>query len=295
MQSMTGFASLSGAHEGVTWTWEMRSVNARGLDVKLRLPDGLDRAEAALRAAVSKAVKRGNITCTFRVAETSSAGAVAVNGDALQRMLMAVQVVVEQAAARGLEVSAGTAPQILALRGVLDAGAEVSGEPGWAAPALAQITELVSAFVTARQAEGDAISKILREAIEEVATLTAEARDLLASRAEEQRAAITAKLSRVLEEVDGADPGRLEQELALIAIRSDVTEELDRLDTHVAAARTLLAEDGPVGRKLDFLMQEFNREANTLCSKAGFADLTQKGLALKVVIDQMREQVQNVE
>jgi len=150
-------------------------------------------------------------------------------------------------------------------------------------------------FVAMRGTEGAALAEVLAGQLSEIETLVAEAARVVETRRDEQADRTRAALARVMENVEGADEGRIAQELALIAVKSDVTEELDRLGAHVSAARALLAEPGPVGRKLDFLMQEFNREANTLCSKSGSSALTQVGLALKTVIDQMREQVQNVE
>ncbi|MEL6678535.1 MAG: YicC/YloC family endoribonuclease, partial [Pseudomonadota bacterium] len=229
---MTGFASLQGARDGATWTWEIRSVNARGMDLKLRLPDGFEKAEVALRKALAGRVARGTISCTLRVVQGAAAQGLSVNGEVLERMLAALQTVTARAAARGIEMPAGTASEVLTLRGVLD-GAGEAAEPVWAEVALGQIGELVETFTAARTSEGAAIQDILTRALADVAQTVGDARTLLDARAAEQRAALTAKIARVLEDADGVDPARLEQELALLAIRSDITEELDRLDTHI--------------------------------------------------------------
>ena len=180
------------------------------------------------------------------------------------------------------------------MRGVQD-GAGAADPAALAEAALRDLPGLIADFSAMRGEEGAALAAAILQRLDEVSGLVGQARLLAEERRDRQAETLRTNLARVLDNADGADPDRVAQELALLAVKSDLAEEMDRLDAHVAAARGLLAQEGPVGRKLDFLMQEFNREANTLCSKAQSADLTRVGLDLKTVIDQMREQVQNVE
>ncbi|WP_240758024.1 YicC/YloC family endoribonuclease [Palleronia sediminis] len=287
---MTAFAAATGEYGPWTWSWDLRSVNGRGLDLRLRLPDWIDGLEAALRARLQKALSRGNVTLGLRVTRTAAGP----EGGAMERALDAVMALEALAAARGHGLAPSSAAQVLSVR--TDDAAPARDETGeLGAALLRQFDEaLLPAFLAMRDAEGAATAALLAARIDEVADLTARARNAAADRAEDQRRALRAALDRIAPEV-AADPDRLAQELALIAVKSDVTEELERLGAHVEAARNLLAGEGPVGRKLDFLTQEFNREANTLCAKSQSETLTRIGLDLKYAIDQMREQVQNVE
>jgi len=196
---------------------------------------------------------------------------------------------------QGLSLAPSKASDLLALRGMLEPGVIQDD----VAPLIRQLkqefTPLVGAFVEMRRTEGAALIDLLAAQLDRVETFTARAAELAETRKAAMAETLKTNLARVLNNADGADPARVAQELALIAVKADITEEIDRLGAHVTAARDLLAKGGPVGRKLDFLMQEFNREANTLCSKSQSTDLTAVGLELKAVIDQMREQVQNVE
>ncbi|SDC06716.1 YicC/YloC family endoribonuclease [Ruegeria marina] len=295
IRSMTGFASARGEKAPFSWSWDLRSVNAKGLDLRLRVPDWLEGLEAALRADLAKALTRGSVNLTLRLGRDEEVPSLALNQTALAAVLDALAEAEEQAMARGLTLAPSCAADLLALRGVMDAG---SGEEDLA-PVIVQLKAefepLVQAFVQMRETEGAALSEILQSQLARVEELTAEASELAEARKGAVAETLRANLARVLANSDGADPDRVAQELALLAVKADVTEELDRLRAHVRAARALLDQGGAVGRKLDFLMQEFNREANTLCSKSQNADLTAVGLELKAVIDQMREQVQNVE
>lgn len=290
MQSMTGFARVDGTGEGMSWAWEARSVNARGLDLRLRLPDGADALEAELRKATPRRFARGNVSISLRWSRLPDAAGGGVNRAALEQALAALAEVEAVAAQQGRELAAVSAADVLALRGVAEGG---EAGQAWLKAAQSDIAALLDALAQARESEGAALATLLTTSIDEVARLTAEARETAAARAARTGETLRARVAALMEAAPDTD--RLEQELALIAVKADVTEELDRLDAHVAAARVHLTETGPIGRKLDFLMQEFNREANTLASKSGDAELTRVALALKVVIDQMREQVQNVE
>ncbi|MCC6305610.1 MAG: YicC family protein [Rhodobacteraceae bacterium] len=295
VNSMTGFASGRGEGAEARWTWDLRGVNARGLDLRLRLPDGIDGLEPALRAAIGRRVQRGSLTLALRLDRNGAGEGPRLARAGLAAALAALAGVEQAAIDAGLGLAPVSAADVLALPGVLvreDAEADAAA---LRAALLADAERLLDAFAAARAAEGASLATILAGQVDRIAALAGAARAAAADRAEEQARALRAAVARVLETAEGLDPARLAQELALIATRSDVTEELDRLAAHVAAARAMLAETGPVGRRLDFLTQEFNREANTLCAKAGSAALTRIGLDLKAVIDQLREQVQNVE
>ncbi|MFT6605509.1 MAG: hypothetical protein ACJA2X_000685 [Halocynthiibacter sp.] len=292
---MTGFANLRGAQENFSWSWEMRGVNARGFDLRLRVPDWIEGLEPALRASASKAISRGNVTLNLRLTRDEASEAPVVNPAALNAALEALSQIETAAHDAGMPLAPATAPQIMALRGVMEAPRIEADAAPLLKALLAQVPELIESFEAMRIGEGASLSAVLEAQLEEVARLTGAAAKAAEARKPQVAANLKTALARILESTEPADPDRIAQELALLAVKSDITEEIDRLHTHVASARALLAEGGPVGRKLDFLTQEFNREANTLCSKAGAADLTSIGLDLKAVIDQMREQVQNVE
>ncbi len=289
--SMTGFARATREAGGVRLRVEMRSVNGRGLDIRLRMAPGLDAVEIPLRQLVSKALSRGSVNVTVALDRVGGSGAVRVNEQALTTVLAALDDL-------GARITAAPArlDGILALPGVLevDDGAGTLDEDEVGALVLACGAEAIENLIAARRGEGAAIAGVL---LDQLATIEA-----LVARAEAHPACtrdyIAAQLSRqldLLKQDTTLPPDRLAQEALLLATRADIREELDRLRAHIAAARKLIAEGGPAGRRLDFLAQEFNREANTLCSKANAVDLTAIGLDLKAVIDQLREQVQNIE
>ena len=296
VNSMTGYAAHRGDVAGASWSWELRGVNARGLDLRMRLPDWIEGLEPQLRAELSRRVQRGAITLTLRVTREDDGAALRLDEATLQAVLAALRKVEAEAEATGVTLAHSRAADLLALRGVLEPGTSVEADTTALREALlADFPAVIEAFEHMRAEEGAALARVIGAQLDQVATLTEDA----ASRAGERRDAMATKLSEglaaIMEGASAADPGRVEQELALLYVKTDVTEEVDRLRAHVDAARALLGGAGPVGRKLDFLMQEFNREANTLCSKAQSEALTRIGLDLKTVIDQMREQVQNVE
>ncbi|MGI9370335.1 MAG: YicC/YloC family endoribonuclease [Ruegeria sp.] len=295
IRSMTGFASAKGELGPHSWSWELRSVNGKGLDLRLRVPDWLTGLEAALRAELPKSLSRGNVTLSLRLSRDESATELKLNERALQVALDAVVRAEEIAASRGIPLAPSKASDLLALRGMMETG----GDSDEAGPLVAQLKSefsgLLEDFLKMRTSEGSALVGILEGHLKNVAELTKQAAELALQRKDALADTLQVNLAKVLDNSDGADPDRVAQELALIAVKADVTEEIDRLIAHVAAAQDLLKQKPPVGRKLDFLMQEFNREANTLCSKSQNAELTSVGLELKAVIDQMREQVQNVE
>ncbi len=293
--SMTAFASRTGALGTVSWVWEMRGVNARGLDLRLRLPDNIDGLEPAVRAALTKALARGNVTVNLRLNREDTHGDLSVDTAQLDAVLRALDMVQERAFDMGVTLGQPTAADVLAQRGVLISAKSEEQSTELAAALLADIAPLVADFVDMRAHEGAALQGVIAQQLEQIDMLTTAAAKQAAARAPQVRENLTTALRRVLEDASDMDEGRIAQELAVLAVKSDVTEEIDRLKAHVVAARDLLAADKPAGRKFDFLAQEFNREANTLCAKAQATALTAIGLDLKAVIDQMREQIQNVE
>jgi uncharacterized protein (TIGR00255 family) len=297
MISMTGFAARRGAGAGYGWAWDVRCVNGKGLDLRLRVPDWVEGLEAAVRAELQKAIPRGNVSLTLKVAQDEAQGdnGFRLNEAALGAALAAVARVETAAMAAGVTLAQATAADVLTLRGVIEATAQETDTRPLRAALLADLPGLLADFAAMRSAEGKALAVVLGGQLDRIAGLTADAQAETANRSVTQAEALRETLARVLAASDAVDETRLAQELALLAVKTDITEELDRLTAHVEAARALVADPAPVGRKLDFLMQEFMREANTLCSKAQSLALTRIGLDLKTVIDQMREQVQNVE
>ena len=291
--SMTGFAESSGSHEGLRWRWEAKSVNGRGLDIRLRTPPGFDSLEPPARMLAAERFRRGSLQVSLTVEQQEGARGIRVDAAALAS---AVKLAREIAAETGLEPA--RIDGILALKGVIVQDEQTVLDPLMRADRDAAILKsLANAFdalVKARSNEGAKLQALLSAQISEVERLTEEAAGLAGAQPDALRKKLQAQISDML--AGGSIPeDRLAQEAALLAARADVREELDRLRAHVQDARALIAAGEGAGRKLDFLAQEFNREANTLCSKSGDITLTRTGLALKAVIDQLREQAQNVE
>jgi uncharacterized protein (TIGR00255 family) len=294
--SMTGFAARKGQGAGAAWSWEVRSVNGKGLDLRLRLPEWIDGLEPLVRAELARRVQRGTVSLTLKLTREAGAEPARVNRAVLAAVLSGLAEVTEAAAGRGLDLCAPSAAEVLGLPGVLDRSpAEPDDTEPLRRALMADLPPLLDAFTATRSAEGAALVAVLGTQIDLIAALAADAAAEALLRRDTMGQSLQQSLARVLAGAAGVDQTRLAQELALIAVKADVTEELDRLAAHIAAARALLADPGPVGRRFDFLAQKFNREANTLCSKAQSIALTRIGLDLKTVIDQMREQVQNVE
>lgn len=292
---MTGFAARRGEGAGHSWTWDIRSVNGKGLDIRLRLPDWVEGLEPLVRAAVAKSADRGNVSLNLRVVRDGGDDTVRVNPAGLAAALAALATAQSAAERDGLVLSPTSGADLLVIRGVLESGGAETETATLRTELMTDLPALLTEFDDSRRAEGAALAAIISAQIDRIEVLVAEAQAGAEARRPQMAEALRDSLARITAEVDRLDPDRLAQELALLAVKADVTEEIDRLTAHVAAARALLTQTGSVGRKFDFLMQEFMREANTLCSKSGNADLTRIGLDLKTVIDQMREQVQNVE
>jgi uncharacterized protein (TIGR00255 family) len=291
--SMTGFAEAHGSRDGAHWRWEAKSVNGRGLDLRLRLPPGFDGIEPAARVLAADRFKRGNIQVVLT--HESALGERGLRIDAAA-LASAVKIAKEVANETGLRQA--SVDGLLALKGVIvqDESVEMDSRirAGRDASILESLAAAFDALARARANEGAKLAVVLEGQIAEIARLTAAAGAAAAAQPAALRARLTQQIADLM--APGTlSPERLEQEIALLAVRADIREELDRLSAHVSEARRLLASGEAVGRKLDFLSQEFNREANTLCSKSSDIALTRIGLDLKAVIDQFREQAQNVE
>lgn len=294
-RSMTGFAARSGVEGPLSWSWDIRAVNGRGLDLRMRMPDGIAGLEAMARSALAARIARGSVTLSLRLARE---GAVReLDRAALDQALDLFSAVAEAARARGVELAPARIGDVVSQKGVLETreNAQDAGDETLRGRLLDELSLLLDAFDAMRGAEGAATAATLGEILHAIegeidcAAAAAEAREAKAP------GTLRAQLDKVMSGTDAVDAARLAQEVALIAVRADVAEEIARLRAHLDAARDLLAAEGPVGRKLDFLTQELNREANTLCSKSGDLDLTRAGLEMKALIDRMREQVQNLE
>jgi len=292
LQSMTGFARAEGGAE-LRWAWELRSVNGKGLDIRIRMPPGMERLEPAVREQVARRFSRGNIQVLLSLDGRATGQRVVVNEAVLSQVIDAMARIRDR-----VDAAPPTLDGILSIRGVLEAGDETADAAGQAAldeAVLAGLGEALDGLVASRQREGSALGTILSGRIDEIARLAGLAESLPVRQPDVIRARLAEQIAALLDAVPALDPDRLHQEAVILATKADIREELDRLDAHVTAARELLAKGGAVGRRLDFLAQEFNREVNTLCSKSNDRSLTAVGLDLKAVVDQLREQIQNLE
>jgi len=289
---MTGFARAEGEHAGQRWIWELKSVNGRGLDLKLRTPQGFDALEPPIRAAANAKFKRGSLQATLNLArDAAAAPPIKIDLALVERLLQAGETFEGRVAKPSWD-------GVLALRGVLQTEdvTEMSEADRAALEAalLAGFTRGLDMLAEARQAEGRTLAAIFAEAADRMDALIAAARASAA-------AAPAAALERIKQRLDALspeikiDPTRLAQEAAIAATRADVQEELERLSAHALELRALITKPEPAGRRLDFLSQELTREANTLCSKSADLELTRIGLDLKTVVDQIKEQAANVE
>ena len=290
--SMTGFARVEGEEEGLAWSWELRSVNGKSLDLRFRLPPGFDALEVPLRGLIAESLKRGSLTATLNVHRTAGTAPLRVNREALEQVL---------ALAREFGPLINAAPPsiegLLSLKGVLESGEELDPprRERESALLLTACRRALEALVRMRASEGGRLAGVLAERLEEIGGLVGAAEQSAAAQPAAIRARLEALLAALRDAVPALAEERLAQEAALLVAKADIREELDRLKAHLAAARDLLAEGAGIGRRFDFLCQEFNREANTLCSKSADLDLTRIGLALKAAIERLREQVQNIE
>jgi len=291
--SMTGFARAHGANGVWSYAWELKSVNARGLDLRMRLPPGFDAVEVKARRIVSEKLTRGACSAALTATRASAAGALRINRAALETLIQALESIPVNANLRSASLDG-----LLALRGVVDFVEPEEDETQRAeleAQILICLEKALDALVASRRAEGGALSVVLAKRLDRLEVLARQADASPARQLEAVRARLGQQLSVILESSSGLDPQSLYREAALLVVKLDIREEIDRLHAHLASARALLAAGGPMGRRLDFLAQELAREANTLCSKVNDASLTAIGLDMKFEIEQWREQVQNVE
>jgi uncharacterized protein (TIGR00255 family) len=293
LSSMTGFARGHGESAGYAWAWEIKSVNANGLDLRLRMPTGWDAIEPPVRAKGAEVLARGTIYATLTVERRGAPAQVRVNED----VLAAVLAVVKQLSGR-VDAERPRLDGLLNIKGVVDVvDAEEREDERRAVEAavVAGFAKVLTDLVEMRRREGDALGRILSARLDEITALIGRAETAAARRPELMKQRIAEQVALLLDSSDRFDPDRLHQEAVLIAAKADVREELDRLASHVEQAQGMVTKGGAVGRRLDFLSQEFNRESNTLCAKANDAELTNIGLALKGAVEQFREQVANLE
>lgn len=292
LRSMTGFARSQGTRAATSWHWEARSVNSRGLDIRLRLPPGYEALEPRIRELLARRLARGSLAVSLNV-QREAASELRLNEPLLRQALAAI----ERIRSAG-DFERPRPDGLLAIRGILEAVEPVESEEETDAKLQAMLATLdsaISGVIAARSEEGGRLQAVISDQLAAVERLVDKVTASLARSPEVIRAKIKEQIARLMETPHGLDETRLYQEAALLAQRADIEEEIKRLKAHVAAARDLIDAQEPVGRKLDFLAQEFNREANTLCSKSNDVEVTRLGLELKAVIDQMREQVQNIE
>lgn len=290
---MTGFARTEGRYGEYGWVWEIRSVNSRGLDIRCRLPSGMDALEAAVREAISARLKRGSVSVNLQTERGKGGSRIAINDEALQQILALWERYKDKVDSAPPRLDA-----LLGVRGVVElVEAQESEDEAQARDAAIRegFATALDALCRSRDGEGVQLHQVLKTHIERIAGLADDARASAANQPEALRARLAKQVAELLEAQPSLPEDRLAQEAALLASKADVREELDRLGAHVETANGLLEEGGAIGRRLDFLCQEFNREANTVCSKAADIALTRIGLELKAAVEQLREQVQNIE
>src|SRR5215831_8963615 len=293
LSSMTGFARGHGVCGSYAWAWELKSVNAKGLDLRLRLPPGWEAVEAPVRGRAAETLARGTVYGMLTVEREGIGPAVRVN----EAVLSAVLATLKGLAGR-VEAAPPRLDGILALKGVIEVADQDEAEADRLAAERAVVAgfdRTVAELAAMRRREGESLRTVLAQRLSEIAALAARAEAAPGRRPEAIRARIAEQVGMLLEASSRFDPDRLHQEAILIASKADIREELDRLQSHVAQARELIGEGGPVGRRLDFLAQELIREANTICAKSNDVELTHVGLSLKTSVEQFREQVQNLE
>lgn len=293
IQSMTGFSSVAASADNATWLWELRSVNGKGLDLRFRLPPGHDHLEPRLKELAAGKLNRGNIQISLQLEQEGAATVPVLNEDAFDA---AVAVMRKAAQRSGLPMPGLDA--ILSIKGIVDY-ASPETDPGRREALETAICdsfgEAVAALAKARTSEGAAIAKVVNGQIDAIDQITRRVKTDPSRSPEAIRTRLAANVAALMESGSKFDADRLHAEAAILATKADLQEEIDRLEAHVAAARELLASGDAIGRRLDFLAQEFNRECNTVCSKSNAPSVTAAGLEMKVVIDQFREQIQNLQ
>ncbi len=294
VSSMTGFARSEGQSNGCSWTWELKSVNAKGLDVRCRVPNGFENLEKAARDRVAKTFKRGNVTVNLTFSWIKGDAGFRVNPQVLEELLATLPEIRKQLP----DAAPPSVDGLLALRGVIEPVEEELSDVARSAldsEILESFEPALAALLAMRDDEGARLSEALDTRLDEIAGLSGNAEKLAALQPDAIRERLKTQVETLLADIPALSEDRLAQEAALLMTKADIREELDRLKAHEQAARELMGNSGAVGRKLDFLCQEFNREANTLCSKSQDVTLTRIGLDMKSAIEQFREQVQNIE
>ena len=290
---MTGFARASDELDDWYWTWELKSVNGRSLDIRVKVPFGYERIELPARKIATTYLRRGSVSLAFVIGANNSNNTIRINRPLLEELITLHGELSGQAAGKQPNIET-----LLTVKGIVETTnleAQKETTELLDAAILNTLDEAIKELSTSRQKEGEQISACLDDCLSSLEALCHRARQLDATRLDFIRNRLNKQISDILEQHQEISEERLAQEVALLATKSDVREELDRLEAHCEAGRELLAENGSIGRKLDFLCQELNREANTLCAKSASEKLTRIGLKMKAAIDQLREQAQNVE
>jgi len=293
LSSMTGFARSHGASGPYAFEWELRSVNAKGFDLRLRMPPGWDELEAYAKKRASEVLARGTVYANLNVKRASAVSAVRINEEVLEAVLK----VAAQLSGK-IDAVAPSIDGLLSIKGVIEVVEPESDEAEDKAArsaAAASFDEALADLVEMRKREGATLGQILKQRMDEIETFARKAEDAPGRKPEAIKARLAEQIATLLESSDRFDSDRLNQEALLIATKADIREELDRIASHIAQARELIGKGGPIGRRLDFLAQEFHREVNTCCAKSNDIELTNTGLAMKNVVEQFREQVQNLE
>lgn len=293
LSSMTGFARTHGASGPYAFEWELKSVNAKGFDLRLRLPPGWDELEAVARKRAGEVLVRGTVYANLNVKRSDALSTVRINEDVL-----AAVVKVASSLAGRIDAAAPRIDGLLAIKGVIEVVEPERNEEedkAAQAAAAAAFDEALANLVAMRRREGAALGQVLIQRMDEMEVLAKKAEAAPGRKPEAIRARLAEQIAALLEASDRFDADRLNQEALLMAAKADIREELDRIASHVAQVREMIGKGGPIGRRLDFLAQEFNREVNTCCSKSNDVELTKTGLDMKTVVEQFREQVQNLE
>jgi uncharacterized protein (TIGR00255 family) len=293
LSSMTGFARSHGASGPYAFEWELKSVNAKGFDLRMRLPPGWDELEAYAKKRAGEVLSRGTVYANLSVKRTGAASTIRINEEVLASIVKVASVL-----AGKIDAVAPSIDGLLGIKGVIEVVEPESSEAedkAAKAAAAAAFDQAMLDLVEMRQREGVTLGQILIQRMDELERLAQKAEAAPGRKPEAVRSRLAEQVAALLEASDRFDPDRLNQEALLIAARADIREELDRIASHVSQTREMISKGGPIGRRLDFLAQEFNREVNTCCSKSNDLELTNTGLAMKNVVEQFREQVQNLE
>lgn len=293
LRSMTGFASGSAAHNGYSWSFEVKSVNAKGLDIRSRVPSFLDGLDIEIKKLVSKSLQRGTVFVNLNIERDGADSDFTINSKLLDSLIETASAYSDRSG-----IAPASIDGLLNIKGVIDfssKGIDEDEKKQLLTALIKHLQTVVAELIEARLGEGLRMQEILSNNMDEMLALVTSAEQSAAVRIEAVRDRFQSNVERLMQDDSSVSKDRLEQEIAMLAVKADITEEIDRLRSHITEAREIMVSPDAVGRRLDFLSQEFNREANTLCSKSNDKDLTRIGLAMKVLIDQFREQIQNIE